>query len=62
LIEFVVRKLTFELEEAEKRINSQLSNEERAKVADVVFDTDRDASFVKQEVIEEWNKLLFAKY
>jgi len=51
-------------EEAEKRIASQLPNEERVKIADAVFDTNRDPSFVKEEVIEEWRKLLqtFSKY
>jgi phosphopantetheine adenylyltransferase/dephospho-CoA kinase len=45
-------------EEAGKRLSSQLSNEEREKHADVVFDTDRDPDQVKRDVVAEWNKLL----
>ncbi len=45
-------------EEAQQRIASQLTNEERTKYADRVFDTNRDASEVKKEVIAEWYQLL----
>ena len=45
-------------EEAGKRLASQLSNEEREKHADVVFDTNRDPEQVKRDVVAEWNKLL----
>eukprot|EP00026_Physarum_polycephalum_P008293 Phypoly_transcript_08375.p1 GENE.Phypoly_transcript_08375~~Phypoly_transcript_08375.p1 ORF type:complete len:211 (+),score=24.43 Phypoly_transcript_08375:101-733(+) len=45
-------------EAAGKRLASQLSNEEREKHADVVFDTNRDPDEVKKDVVAEWNKLL----
>ncbi|GAM17199.1 hypothetical protein SAMD00019534_003740, partial [Acytostelium subglobosum LB1] len=44
-------------EDALKRINSQLSNEEREKHADVIFDTTGDYEVTKRRVIEEYNKL-----
>jgi dephospho-CoA kinase len=45
-------------EAAGKRLASQLSNEEREKHADMVFDTNRDPEEVKKDVVAEWNKLL----
>ncbi|EFA79885.1 dephospho-CoA kinase [Heterostelium album PN500] len=45
-------------EEAIKRIDSQLTNQEREKYADVVFDTTGDYEITKNKVITEYNKLI----
>eukprot|EP01111_Echinosteliopsis_oligospora_P014505 TRINITY_DN5477_c0_g1_i2.p1 TRINITY_DN5477_c0_g1~~TRINITY_DN5477_c0_g1_i2.p1 ORF type:complete len:111 (+),score=33.52 TRINITY_DN5477_c0_g1_i2:374-706(+) len=44
--------------DASSRISSQLSNEERAKSADIVFDTNRDASLVRKEIEDALQQLL----
>eukprot|EP01132_Coremiostelium_polycephalum_P003893 gene3893-4859_t len=47
-------------EDALRRINSQISNQERIDRADVVFNTDNpDYQVTKNLVIQEYNKLLF---
>lgn len=46
------------LEEAGRRVASQMTNEDRCKHADLVFDTNRPPDEVKAEVIAEWHKLL----
>ena len=40
----------------EKRIDAQLSNEERMRRADVVFENDADESDLKETVIKEWSR------
>ena len=45
-------------EESKARINSQMSNEERVKQADVVIDTDCTLDELKERVGMEWGKLL----
>ncbi len=44
-------------EEAKRRIESQLSVEERLKYADVVIDTDCSFNELKERVKEQWQKL-----
>jgi len=56
----IVTRNNLTLEEAAKRVASQLPNEERAKYADAVFDTNREPDEVKAEVVAEYNKLLTA--
>ena len=43
-------------EAIEKRIDAQLSNEERIARADVVFENDADESDLKEKVIKEWSR------
>jgi dephospho-CoA kinase len=44
-------------EEAAARLRSQLSNEERARQADVIIDTDGTIDDVKERVAAEWRRL-----
>ena len=48
----------FSREEAEERLRSQLSNEERIRQADVVIGTDCTLDELKERVAAEWHKLL----
>eukprot|EP01113_Clastostelium_recurvatum_P024837 TRINITY_DN2971_c0_g1_i1.p1 TRINITY_DN2971_c0_g1~~TRINITY_DN2971_c0_g1_i1.p1 ORF type:complete len:222 (-),score=53.84 TRINITY_DN2971_c0_g1_i1:5-637(-) len=44
-------------EEADRRIAAQLTNEERAKHADLIIDTNRDPSQTQAAVLEAWKAL-----
>lgn len=57
-MERVIARNNVSAAEAERRIKSQLPNQERIKFANVVFDTNRKANEVKKEVLAEWEKLL----
>lgn len=47
--------------QAQQRINSQFSHDERKKVADVIINADGTLDEVKQRVREEWKKLVSRK-
>ncbi len=60
--ETIIRRLRersgYTRKEAEERINSQISDTERIKNADVVIDTDCSLEELKTRVKTEWDKLL----
>ncbi len=54
----IMQRSEMTYEEAVSRINSQLSEQEYLRVADIVIDNNRDYSHLKEQVICELNRLL----
>ncbi len=58
VIQRLIERNQMAREAAEARIDSQLSNEERAKYADVVIMNNDTVDILKQQVITSWQKLI----
>ncbi len=54
----IMQRSEMTYEEAVSRINSQLSEQEYLKIADIVIDNNRDYSHLKEQVRRELNRLL----
>lgn len=54
----IMQRSEMTYEEAVSRINSQLSEQEYLKIADIVIDNNRDYSHLKEQVKYELNRLL----
>lgn len=58
VIQRLIERNQMTREAAEARIDSQLSNEERAKYADVVIMNNDTVDILKQQVMTSWQKLI----
>lgn len=56
-IKRLIERDKFDYKEAENRINSQFSNEERVKYADVIIDNNKSIEEVEKRIVELWNNI-----